>query len=70
MYLFHPSKGALLVTRAPTQMETTKNIILVMVILCCLALVMQKITQALSTVIAVRDQMVAMADITDIAPYI
>ena len=50
-------------------MDTTAIIILVMVILCCLALVMQKITQALSTVMAVRDQIVAMAEITDIAPY-
>ena len=70
MYLFHPSKGAILVATADIQMKTTTTIILVMVTLCCLALVMQKITQALSTVIAVRDQMVAMADITDIAPYI
>ena len=53
---------------AAIQMDTTTTIILVMVILWYLALVMQKITQALSTVIAVRDQIVAMADITDIQP--
>ena len=54
---------------AAIQMDTTTIIILAMVILWCLALVMQKITQALSTVMAVRDQIVAMAEITDIAPY-
>ena len=53
---------------AASQMDTTTIIILVMVILWCLALVMQKMTQALSTVMAVSDQIVAMAEITDIAP--
>ena len=60
----------MLIVTAAIQMKTTNIIILVMVTLCCLALVMQKITHALSTVIAVSDQMVAIADITDIAPYI
>ena len=54
---------------AASQMDTTTIIILAMVILWCLALVMQKMTQALSTVMAVSDQIVAMAEMTDIAPY-
>ena len=70
MYLFQPISGGKLIAQADIHIPDTTILILVMVTLCCLALVMQKITHALSTVIAVSDQMVAMADITDIAPYI
>ena len=56
------------IATAAIQMDTTTSIILVMVTLCCLALVMQKTTQALSIVIAVRNQIVAMAETTEIKP--
>ena len=68
MYLFQPISGGKLIAQAEIHIPDTTILILVMVTLCCLALVMQWITQALSIEMAVMDQMAAMPDITDMEP--
>ena len=68
MYLFQPISGAKLIAQAEIHIPDTTILILVMVTLCCLALVMHWITQALSIEMAVMDQMAAMPLITDMEP--
>ena len=59
----------MLTVKADIQMTTTKIPILVQVIMLCLALLMQKMVQALSMVMAVRFQIEDMPEITESTPY-
>ena len=59
----------MLTVKADIQMTTTTIPILVQVIMLCLALVMQKMVQALSMVMAVRFQIEDMPEITESTPY-
>ena len=60
----------MLVAKAAIQMAITTIVILALVTRCCLLMVMQKTTQALSIVTAVRSQMVDIAETIEIKPYI
>ena len=60
----------MLTANADAQMTNTTSPILVQVIMLFLALVMQKMVQALSTVMAVRFQMEDIPEITESVPYI
>ena len=54
---------------AVVHIPPTIILILLILTLCCLALVMQYTTHALSMEMAVMDQMTAIPDITEMAPY-
>ena len=60
----------MLTANADAQMTNTTSPILVQVIMLFLARVMQKMVQALSTVMAVRFQMEDIPEITESVPYI
>jgi hypothetical protein len=67
-YLFQPRRGASPVKTAAIQMVMTMDLILAMETLVFLFLLILWMTQVLSMFSRARDQMAAMAEITEITP--
>ena len=68
MYLLYPSSGGRLVAIANIQMIKTTPLTVFIVVLNCFTITMLWMTQALSTVMAVKDQIAEKPDTMPITP--